>query len=229
LATLRAKIGRRRCRSVKEVQAQANTCLRQSAVGRLMRAEAFTTPAGRVDLRWWVDTTALWHAMQKDGRYLLVTNQWSLSPQRMIELYHAKDGVEKCFRISKQGLRVCPLYVHSDERIEAMLLINMLALLVYSLLERQMRQRGLPLTTRRLIEQLEDLVVIETHCWDGSVLQRLTPVSEEQRQVMEFLSGLIAELRLPRCQPALPGDRTPQRVCLEPCPPPRLGLLSVGK
>jgi len=43
---------------------------------------------------------------------------------------------------------VRPIYVHSDERIQAMRLIKMLALLVYSLLEREMRQRGLPLTTR---------------------------------------------------------------------------------
>jgi transposase len=203
LSAVRAKIGRKRCRSVKAVQARADTCLRHSSVGRLMRAEAFATDAGHVDLRWWIDTDALWHAMQTDGRYLLVTNDWSLSPQRMIELYHAKDGVEKCFRVSKQVLRVRPLYVHSDERIQAMLLLNMLALLVYNLLEREMRQRGLPLTTRRLIEQLEDLTVIETHCWDGSVLQRLTPVSAEQRQLIAFLAYLVAMLRLPRQQPTL--------------------------
>jgi transposase len=201
LSAVRAKIGRKRCRSVKEVQARADTCLRRSSVGRLMRAAACTTDEGRVDLRWWIDTDALWHAMQTDGRYLLVTNDWGLSPQRMIELYHAKDGVEKCFRVSKQVLRVRPVYVHSDERIQAMLLLNMLALLVYNLLEREMRQRGLPLTTRRLIERLEDLTVIETHCWDGSVLQRLTPVSQEQRQLIAFLSCLVATLRLPRQQP----------------------------
>jgi transposase len=220
LTAVRAKIGRKRCRSVKEVQARADTCLRHSSVGHLMRAEASTTDAGGVDLRWWIDTDALWHAMQTDGRYLLVTNDWSLSPQRMVELYHAKDGVEKCFRVSKQVLRVRPLYVHSDQRIQAMLLLNMLALLVYSLLEREMRQRGLPLTTRRLIEQLEDLAVIETHCWDGSILQRLTPISEEQRQLIAFLDQLVATLRLPRQQPAL-ASATPPPVL----PAPRVPLL----
>jgi hypothetical protein len=91
LTAVRAKIGGKRCRSLKEVQARADTCLRRSDVGRLMRAEAFTTGEGGVDLRWWVDTYALWQAMQSDGRYLLVTNDWSLSPQRMLELYHAKS------------------------------------------------------------------------------------------------------------------------------------------
>lgn len=227
LAAVRAKIGQKRCRSVKEVQARADTCLRHSSVGHLMRAEAFTTPESQVNLRWWVDTQSLWQAMQTDGRYLLVTNDWSLSPQRMIEMYRAKDGVEKCFRVSKQTLRVRPLYVHSDERIEAMLLVNMLALLTYSLLERQMRQHGLPLTTRRLIEQLEDLTVIETQCWDGSILRRLTPVSKEQQQLIIFLSVLIAELRLPLPDlPAIADKTTPLTLLPDLTPPLYLPPLS---
>ena len=216
LTAVRAKIGKQRCRSVKEVQSRAETCLRRSSVGGLMRAEAYTTAERGVDLRWWIDTDALWHAMQTDGRYLLATNDWTLTPVRMFELYRAKDGVEKCFRISKQVLRVRPIYVHSDERIEAMLLINLLALLVYNLLEREMRQHGLPLTTRRLIEQLENLTVIETHCWDGSVVCRLTPVSDEQRQLMDFLSVLVSELRLPRFRLALTA---PSEPLILPAPP----------
>jgi transposase len=216
LTVVRAKIGRKRCCSVKEVQARANTCLRRSPGGDLMRAEAYTTADGGVALRWWIDTDALWHAMQTEGRYLLVTNDWTLSPCRMFELYRAKDGVEKCFRISKQVLRVRPIYVHSDERIEALLLINLLALLVYNLLEREMRQRGLPLTTRHLIEQLEHLTVIETHCWDGSVVSRLTPVNDEQRQLMAFLSALVAQVRQPRFRLALTDPSAP---LILPAPP----------
>ena len=151
-----------------------------------------------------------------DGRYLLATNDWTLTPYRMFELYRAKDGVEKCFRISKQVLRVRPIYVHSDERIEALLLINLLALLVYNLLERELRQRGLPWTTRRLIEQLENLTVIETQCWDGSVVCRLTPVCDEQRGLMAFLSALVADLRLPRFRLALTGLSEP---LILPAPP----------
>jgi len=216
LAAVQAKIGQKRYRSVKEVQARAETCLRHSPVGDLLRVEAYTTAAGPVALRWWVDTDALWHAMQTDGRYLLATNDWTLTPCRMFELYRAKDGVEKCFRVSKQVLRVRPLYVHSDTRIEALLLVNMLALLVYTLLERELRQRGLPWTTRRLIEQLESLTVIETHCWDGSVARRLTPVCDEQRQLIEFLSTLVSELRLPRFRLALLQPVVPLLLSLPP-------------
>ena len=128
-------------------------------------------------------------------------------------------GLEKRFTVAKQVLRVRPIYLHKDERIEAMLLINMIALLVYSLLEREMRRKGLPLTMRRVIEQLEGLAVIETHCWDGSVLYRLTPLSQEQGRMLTILGEIVAELRLPRLRLALEEVTTPwppKRLCQHP-------------
>lgn len=67
--------------------------------------------------------------MQTDGQYLLVTNDWNLSPQEMLTLYRQKDGVEKRIQISKGVQKISPVYLHKDNRIEAMLFINMLALL----------------------------------------------------------------------------------------------------
>jgi len=67
-------------------------------------------------------------------------------------------------------------------------------LLVYSLLERQVQHHGLKLTTRRVIEHLESLCMIETHCWDGSVLCRLTPLDDAQAQLLVALQQIIAAL-----------------------------------
>jgi hypothetical protein len=163
-----------------------------------MRAEAYADQNGQVQLRWWVDRYLLWQTMQRDGRYLLVTNHGSLSPQRMLALYRQKDGVEKRFRVAKSELRVSPIYLHQDQRIEAMLLLNMLALLTYSLLERQVRQDGLALTTRRILEQLDSLEVIETWCWDGSLLLRLAPVNPQQAALLHSLARILAQLQLAR-------------------------------
>jgi hypothetical protein len=78
------------------------------------------------------------------------------------------------------------------------LLINMLALLTYSLLERQARQNGWQTTTRRIIETLDNLDVIETLCWDGSLLYRIVPVDEEQAMLLEILAQVLTDLRRPR-------------------------------
>jgi transposase len=214
LAEIRAKIGHPRYRSLKELQARADTCLRHSPAGKLMYAQAYPTATGQVDLHWAVDRLALFKAMQSDGRYLLVTNDFSLAPQRMLALYRSKDGLEKRFEVAKQDLRVRPLYVHSDVRIRALLLLNMIALLAYSLLERQLRQRGLNLTTRRIVQQLASLTVIETHCWDGSLLRRLTPVDDEQAQLWAILSAILTDLLVERFLPALPANPDTQLAYL---------------
>jgi len=172
LRELQAKIGQPRCRTVQTIRRRANTALKNSPVGKFMGAEAQTDEQGQIHLRWWIDRQTLLQAMRQDERYLLVSNDWSLSPRRMFDLYRSKDGVEKRFHVSKSDLKVSPIYLHNDARIEGMLLINMLALLTYSLLERQVRQGGLQITTRRLIEKLETLDVVETLCWDGVVARR---------------------------------------------------------
>ena len=146
LQEVQAKIGQPRCKSVNAVWRRANTKLKSSPVGKLMRVEAYTDEQGQVCLRWWIDVHALKQAMGPDGRYLLVTNDWSLSSQQMLALYRQTDGVEKRIHVSKSDLKVSPIYLHKDERIEGMLLINMPALLAYSLLERQARQGGLQMT-----------------------------------------------------------------------------------
>jgi transposase len=208
LREVEAKIGRPRLQTVKAVQCRADVTVKASPVGKLMRAEAYQDEQGHVRVRWWVDRDALRQVMRRDGRYLLVTNDWSLSPQQMLALYHRKDDVEKCARVAKSQLQVSPIYVHKDERIEAMLLINMLALLAYSVLERQARQGGLQVTTRHIIEKLESLEVVETDCVDGSCLVRLAPVDEEQAVLLSVLAQLLSELWLPRWpHPFLPDEQ----------------------
>jgi transposase len=224
LREVEAKIGRPHYRTVKAVQKRAETQLKQSSVGKFMQARTYTDENDQVRLRWWVNRYPLWQAMQRDGRYLLVTNDWTLSPRKMLSLYRQKDGVEKRIQVSKQDLKVSPVYLHQDKRIEAMLLINMLALLAYSLLERQARQNGLQMTTRHIIAKLQSLDVVETLCWDGSHLIRLVPIDEEQVAVLQVLARVLTELRLPRWpHPPLPaGD-----VRLWALPPPGKCLIVV--
>lgn len=198
LCQVQVRIGRPHYRSLKAVQRRADTRLKNSRVGKLMRAEAYLDEQDQIRLRWWVDRYTLWQAMERDGRYLLITNDWSLSHQRILALYRQKDGVERRFKVTKSELKVSPIYLHKDNRIEAMLLINMLALLAYSLLERQARLGGLQMTTRRIIEKLESLDVVETYCWDGSCLYKLVPLDEEQAALLQILAHVLADLRLPR-------------------------------
>jgi transposase len=141
LEQLSREIGQLRLRSDKAVQRRVNARVRNSSVGQFLSVTVNTTLTGEVKLFWGRIQAALNEAERFDGRYLLVTNDWSLSPQEMFRRYRQKDGVEKCFRLCKSDLQVSPLYLHQDKRISTMLFLNMIALLAYTLLQRQMQQR----------------------------------------------------------------------------------------
>ncbi len=118
--------------------------------GASMEATAYLTHEDGVNLVWQINSTRLAEKERLDGRYLLVTNDWNLSHHEMFQLYREKDAGEKRFFISKNDLKVALVYLHKDRRIASMMMLNMVALLAYSLLERQMRQQGLQITTRQL-------------------------------------------------------------------------------
>lgn len=93
--------------------------MKHSPVGNLLKVQLTTTTEGKFSLDWYLDGDALQTAQRGDGRYLLVTNDFSLSYPQMLALYRKKDAVEKRFEVCKQDLKVRPIYVHSDERTPA--------------------------------------------------------------------------------------------------------------
>ncbi|MFM7173111.1 MAG: hypothetical protein ACKO4U_08755, partial [Caldilinea sp.] len=64
-------------------------------------------------------------------------------------------------------------------------------------------------TTRRLIQRLEPLTIIETPCWDGSSLRRLPPDDPDLLMLLERVADALDDLVkavIPANQPkALPG------------------------
>ena len=214
LAQVRADIGQPRLCTLKALQRRVHSRLRTSPAGHLITTQVYTNPQGQLNLVWQVNASLLAQEERRDGRYLLVTNNWRLSHAELFQLYREKDGGEKRFLISKSDLQVSPVFLHKDERIAAMLLLNMIALLAYSLLERQMRQQGLQLTTRQLIRQLQDLTLIETRFSDGSCMRRLTPLSPECLTILPLVLAALEsfiEQAVPAQQPttALPASPPP--------------------
>ena len=204
LTELKAQLGQPRLRTLKAVKRRVQTCLKASPVGSLLACTVSLREAGQVELTWQIDSYNLWQAQQRDGRYLLVTNDYSLSHREMFRLYRAKDGVEKQFHVCKADLKLSPVYLHQDQRIASMVLVNMLALLAYSLLERQLKQQGLNLTTRQVIKRLEQLSLIETHYLDGSYTSGLVPEDPALLGLLERVASALDELLQ-----ALPFSRQP--------------------
>ncbi|MDO8263339.1 MAG: IS1634 family transposase [Gallionella sp.] len=194
LETLKNQIGQPRLTTLKAVQRSVNSRLRLSKIAEFVQVTIYESTDGQVKLFWQLNAELLAQAERMDGRYLLVTNDRTLSHHEIFRLYRAKDGVETCFHICKDDLAISPLYLHQDKRIASMLFVNMVALLAYNLLQRQMQKQGMQMTTRRLIQRLDQLTVIETHCWDGSSLRRFTPVDPALTAILELVFVALADL-----------------------------------
>ena len=73
-----------------------------------------------------------------DGYYALVTNQFSMSDDEVIETYQGLWKIEDCFKITKSDFETRPIYVAREERIDAHFLTCFIALVIVKLIRKRM-------------------------------------------------------------------------------------------
>jgi len=96
---------------------------------------------GRPTITWQRDRDAIAHAARTDGIYALASNlPGSLTAGRVLRLYKEQEVVERRHRDLKQTLKVRPIFLHNDDRIYALISIIGIALLIFGLLETQLRR-----------------------------------------------------------------------------------------
>jgi len=116
-----------------------------------------------------VDEAALDAAAAGDGRYVVATDQREPSADEIFERYKRQTIIEQRHRHFKSDLQVHPLWLHNEERILALLLVFVLALLIYALLERRSVQVGLAtpyyhkMTARELLRAFEVVDCVDLH------------------------------------------------------------------
>jgi transposase len=157
---------------------------------------------GQLTLDFRINRGRLAQAQLLDGRYALATNTTDLDADQTLRLFKGQDGVEKRFRTAKGPLRVHPLFVRSDARIEGLVLVTMLAVLVRAILERLGRQHGLALSADKLLMAFADLQAVDLIWADGSQSRRVVEVSTFQAQVLEGLGWPLAEVYAMGTEPA---------------------------
>jgi len=154
---------------------------------------------GRPTLSFERDPRAIAAAAELDGVYALATNLPSpISAGQLLRLYKDQSLVELRHRDLKGSLRVRPIFLHKDERIRALVSIVGLALLIFGLIEVDLRRRlgdddelrGLlpegraarP-TGRNILAAFQGLSA--TYTRNGLALDRLTAT---QRRILHLLS-----------------------------------------
>jgi hypothetical protein len=160
------------------------------------------TRAGKPVITWQRDEEAIATAGALDGLYALATNlpdpaDGLLSALEVLKIYKDQWIVEQRHRDLKQTLRVRPVFLHNDDRIEALIAVIGVALLIFGLIEAELRAAlgdGVPLpgilpegraakpTARAVLGAFDGLSVTYTPA--GLVLDRLT---QTQRIILALL------------------------------------------
>jgi Domain of unknown function (DUF4277)/Transposase DDE domain len=182
-----------------KTRAQVDTRVAKILTGQVAGLISVTTATrnGRPTLSYRRDARAIAAAAASDGIYALATNlRGRLSADRVLRLYKGQQIVERRHRDYKQTLKVRPIFLHNDDRIHALLSIVGIALLIFGLIETELRQRvdgellpGLlpegraaKPTGRNILAAFAGLGL--TYTPDGIRLDRLTTT---QRRVLELL------------------------------------------
>jgi transposase len=190
----------------------------QQRLGRLLEknwraAKAFDVsiarlpqPEGRVRLRvsWQANTRwQQWNELS-EGCYLLRTNLSETDPATLWKRYIQLTDAEWAFRITKDELRIRPIWHQKEDRVKAHILVCFLAYVLWKTLAGWMQRSGLGDAPRTLVDELAKIksgdVVLPAVADGQPRTLRLRCVTEpdEAQKVLLHRLGLTPPRRLRR-------------------------------
>jgi len=188
-----------------KTKAQVDKRVAQILTGNLAQLISVQTGGpgtGKPTITWSRDQDAIDAAGALDGLYALATNLADpegrrLSALDVLKIYKGQWVDEQRHRDLKQTLRVRPVFLHNDARIEALIAVIGIALLIFGLIEAELRValgeattlpgilpegRAAKPTARAALAAFSDLGLTYTSA--GLVLDRLSPI---QRVILALL------------------------------------------
>ena len=125
------------------------------ALKRFMKEEYVNINTGEVinskDIRMELDYEKVEEYKQGLGYYQIVTSEIGMREEEIIEKYHGLTRLEEQFRIMKGTLETRPIYVWTQEHINAHLMICLIALIIIRMIQRQINKYTITTNTNGLI------------------------------------------------------------------------------
>jgi transposase len=123
---------------------------------------------------------------QWDGLKGYITNT-KLDKEQVIENYNNLWKIEKAFRITKNEIKVRPVYHYKQRRIEAHISIAFVAYKVYKELERQLNEKGIKLSPQKAIEIAKGIYTVEIQLKStGKKLRKTLFLNESQKKLAKM-------------------------------------------
>jgi transposase len=144
-------LGSRHYPDEKSVTARITAIRSARRVTAYLRAEVGTdTDTSKPTLHWWFDQAAIDTETATDGWYALLSNlPINVSSSEVLIRYKGQEVVERRYSTIKGPLAVAPMFLKNNRRIAALITVICLALLIFCLIERQVRAAIAPAVTPR--------------------------------------------------------------------------------
>jgi Domain of unknown function (DUF4277)/Transposase DDE domain len=202
LGRIRNGLGGRYYKTRRQVDARVAQILTGQAAGLITVRTG--TKAGKPWITWARNAAAIADASRLDGTYALAANLpdpgdgTPLTALDVLKIYKDQWIVEQRHRDLKQTLKVRPVFLHNDDRIEALIAVIGIALLIFGLIEAELRAalgpdvplpgilpegRAAKPTARAVLAAFDGLCL--TYTTSGIILDQLTQV---QRTILALLN-----------------------------------------
>lgn len=173
-----------------------------------VRIERLPEPVGKIRLKitWqrnqgWSDWASL-----ANGCYILRSNLCDVDPVTLWKRYIQLTEAEWAFRISKDELKIRPIWHHKEHRVRAHILVSFLAYVLWKTLAGWMQRSGLGDAPRTLLEEFAKIksgdVVLKARSQHGgsfrTIRLRCVPEPDAAQKVLLSRLGLTLPKRLRR-------------------------------
>ena len=179
LDTLTRTAGTRYHPDITAVTAKAAEITRRRRVGGYLHTAITIGETGKPAFTWSFNQAAIDAEAASDGWYALLTNlNASIDASEILHRHKGQPTVERRYGTTKGPLAVAPVFLQTNRRIAALITVICLALLIFCLIEREVRTqlapdtamrgfyndgRAVPPTGRLILQALGELRLIPAH------------------------------------------------------------------
>jgi transposase len=184
LADTASKLNQRRYKDREYILQRLAQVQRGNAAKRLFDVTLNETD-GQFTLTYALNHARLIQEEAHYGKYLVGTTNLTLTDEEIFARSKLRDRIEKRIGVVKGPLRVCPLFVQTETRIQGLILLTLVALVLFSLLELVRIHR--PQTARAALDTFATLGAVDLVFRDGSQVRRLSNFSPDQAELLDLL------------------------------------------
>lgn len=127
-----------------------------------------------------------------DGRFLMFSTDLSMSAEEIFKAYFQRDEIERAFRTLKGELSLGPIRYRKREMIDAYTTVVFLAYLMWSMVQRRLREKHPRLTVSGALKLLDGVSLVRFQS-GKTVHEWTTKLSTEQEKILKYVgaAGLL--------------------------------------